>query len=82
MWKASAGQKPVIAGPKPTIATKPAKSLEKDPDDWDTDPDFVNDVTEKEQRWGAKTVANSGHVGSLNISQLREEVIPSVYHPH
>ena len=27
-----------------------------DDDDWDTDADFVNDVSEKEQRWGAKTV--------------------------
>ncbi|KAJ3291979.1 hypothetical protein HDU79_001849 [Rhizoclosmatium sp. JEL0117] len=24
----------------------------KDDDDWDTDPDFVNDVSEKDQRWG------------------------------
>lgn len=30
-------------------------------DDWETDPDFVNDVSEKEQRWGAKTVKGSGH---------------------
>ena len=26
-------------------------------DDWDTDPDFVNDVSEKQQRWG-----NKGHL--------------------
>ena len=25
-------------------------------DDWDTDPDFVNDVSEKQQRWGNKGV--------------------------
>lgn len=31
-----------------------------DDDDWETDPDFVNDVTEEEQRWGAKTIAGSG----------------------
>lgn len=29
-------------------------------DDWDTDPDFVNDVTEQEQRWGSKTIPGSG----------------------
>ena len=29
-------------------------------DDWETDPDFVNDVTEQEQRWGSKTVEGSG----------------------
>ena len=25
-------------------------------DDWETDPDFENDVTEEEQRYGAKTI--------------------------
>lgn len=29
-------------------------------DDWETDPDFINDVTEQEQRWGSKTVEGSG----------------------
>jgi len=29
-------------------------------DDWETDPDFVNDVTEEEQRWGSRTVEGSG----------------------
>lgn len=32
-------------------------------DDWETDPDFVNDVTEEEQRWGSKTVEGSGRTG-------------------
>ncbi|VTJ92191.1 Hypothetical predicted protein [Marmota monax] len=49
MWKASAGH---------TVAlTQDAAAA----DDWETDPDFVNDVSEKEQRWGAKTVQGSGH---------------------
>jgi hypothetical protein len=74
MWKAAAGQKPPIAGAKPVLAPKPVNVAAKDPDDWDTDPDFVNDVSEKEQRWGAKTVADSGHVGSVNINKLRQEV--------
>uniref|UniRef100_A0A224YUV4 Cortactin n=1 Tax=Rhipicephalus zambeziensis TaxID=60191 RepID=A0A224YUV4_9ACAR len=44
-------------------------------DDWETDPDFVNDVTEEEQRWGSKTVEGSGHVTeSVNIAELREQV--------
>lgn len=35
-------------------------------DDWDTDPDFVNDVTEQEQRWGSKTIEGSGRTaGSI-----------------
>lgn len=47
MWKASAGH----AMPHENSA---------DDDDWETDPDFVNDVTEEEQRWGAKNIAGSG----------------------
>lgn len=44
-------------------------------DDWETDPDFVNDVTEEEQRWGSKTVEGSGRTaGAINIRQLRDEV--------
>ncbi|CAH8862921.1 unnamed protein product [Trichobilharzia szidati] len=43
-------------------------------DDWETEPDFVNDVTEKEQRWGSKTVAGSGHQASIDMAALREEV--------
>ena len=34
-------------------------------DDWETDPDFINDITEEEQRWGSKTVKGSGHVDEL-----------------
>ena len=39
-------------------------------DDWDTDPDFVNDVSEKQQRWGNKgsTVATRVTVLSLHLS--------------
>ena len=36
-----------------------------DDDDWDTDPDFVNDVSEKEQRWGSKSIEGSGHQESI-----------------
>ncbi|CAH8607187.1 unnamed protein product [Heterobilharzia americana] len=43
-------------------------------DNWETEPDFVNDVTEKEQRWGSKTVAGSGHQASIDMAALREEV--------
>uniref|UniRef100_A0A3Q2DFL6 Cortactin n=1 Tax=Cyprinodon variegatus TaxID=28743 RepID=A0A3Q2DFL6_CYPVA len=48
MWKAAAGQNIKVA-------------VDDGGDDWETDPDFENDVSEKEQRWGAKTVAGSGH---------------------
>lgn len=48
MWKASAGQQINI------------KDVEKDDDEWETDPDFVNDVSEQEQRWGSATIQGSG----------------------
>ncbi|KAM4850680.1 src substrate cortactin isoform X2 [Urocitellus parryii] len=62
MWKASAGH--TVALTQDTGAA----------DDWETDPDFVNDVSEKEQRWGAKTVQGSGHQEHINIHKLRENV--------
>lgn len=49
MWKARAGHN-----------DEPASKLDQEDDDWDTDLDFVNDVTEEEQRWGSKTVQGSG----------------------
>lgn len=48
MWKAAVGNK---------VDIKQANAAD---DDWDTDPDFINDVTEQEQRWGSKTVEGSG----------------------
>uniref|UniRef100_A0A3Q3WER3 SH3 domain-containing protein n=1 Tax=Mola mola TaxID=94237 RepID=A0A3Q3WER3_MOLML len=61
MWKAAAGQSVKL-------------DVHDNGDDWETDPDFENDVSEKEQRWGAKTVMGSGHQGHINIHQLRETV--------
>uniref|UniRef100_A0A2K5RQD5 Hematopoietic lineage cell-specific protein n=1 Tax=Cebus imitator TaxID=2715852 RepID=A0A2K5RQD5_CEBIM len=49
-------------------------SVETQGDDWDTDPDFVNDISEKEQRWGAKTIKGSGRTEHINIHQLRNKV--------
>lgn len=47
-------------------------------DDWETDPDFINDVSEQEQRWGSKTIPGSGRTaGSIDMKQLREEVAMS-----
>jgi len=64
MWKAAAGTK-----------VKANEVNNGDADEWETDPDFVNDVSEKEQRWGAKTVEGSGHQASMKLDQLREEVL-------
>ncbi|XP_075064552.1 hematopoietic lineage cell-specific protein-like isoform X2 [Mixophyes fleayi] len=43
-------------------------------DDWETDPDFVNDISEEEQRWGAKTIQGSGRPQHIDINQLRSSV--------
>ena len=40
--------------------SKNVETTSNDDDDWDTDPNFVNDVSEKQQRWGSKTIAGSG----------------------
>uniref|UniRef100_A0A8C9ZS02 Hematopoietic cell-specific Lyn substrate 1 n=1 Tax=Sander lucioperca TaxID=283035 RepID=A0A8C9ZS02_SANLU len=36
-------------------------------DDWETDPDFENDVSEQEQRWGAKTIEGSGRKEHIRL---------------
>jgi len=64
MWKAAAGTN-----------VKVNDANNGDADEWETDPDFVNDVSEKEQRWGARTVEGSGHQASMKLDQLREEVV-------
>ncbi|NXM76018.1 HCLS1 protein, partial [Serilophus lunatus] len=61
MWKAVVGH---------NVSMK----VEAQGDDWDTDPDFVNDISEKEQRWGAKTIEGSGRAGHIDIHQLRSKV--------
>ncbi|XP_032366662.1 src substrate cortactin isoform X6 [Etheostoma spectabile] len=61
MWKAAAGQSVSVA-------------VNEDGDDWETDPDFENDVSETEQRWGAKTVEGSGHQEHIDIHKLRDTV--------
>ncbi|XP_022919556.2 src substrate cortactin [Onthophagus taurus] len=62
MWKAAAGK-------NININTQPDED-----DDWETDPDFVNDVTEQEQRWGSNTVKGSGRTaGAIDMEKLRRE---------
>ncbi|NXW59758.1 HCLS1 protein, partial [Eurystomus gularis] len=61
MWKAVVGH---------DVSVK----VETQGDDWDTDPDFVNDISEKEQRWGARTVEGSGRAEHIDIHQLRTKV--------
>ncbi|XP_043783426.1 uncharacterized protein LOC122710047 [Cervus elaphus] len=60
---------------KPRAATLfPSPRTTGEPTTGRTDRDFVNDVSEKEQRWGAKAVPLSGHQEHINIHKLRENV--------
>ncbi|KAM9823931.1 src substrate protein p85-like [Neosynchiropus ocellatus] len=62
MWKSAAGHR---VG---------AEASAGDDDDWETDPDFENDVSEQEQRWGAKSVEGSGRKEPISVAQLRHAV--------
>ncbi|KAJ4924929.1 hypothetical protein JOQ06_003877 [Pogonophryne albipinna] len=44
-------------------------------EDWETDPDFENDISEQEQRWGAKSVEGSGRQEHISIADLRNKVV-------
>ncbi|KAL1509421.1 hypothetical protein ABEB36_004163 [Hypothenemus hampei] len=62
MWKAAAGQQ------INTINTN------SEDDEWETDPDFINDVDEQQQRWGSATVQGSGRTaGAIDMEKLRRE---------
>ncbi|XP_045460451.1 src substrate cortactin-like [Harmonia axyridis] len=62
MWKAAAGAQINI------------NTQNNQDDDWETDPDFINDVDEQAQRWGSTTVEGSGRTaGAINMQQLRKE---------
>ena len=39
---------------------QPIPIQQENDDDWETDADFINNVTEEEQRWGSKTITGSG----------------------
>ncbi|XP_055679520.1 src substrate cortactin [Lutzomyia longipalpis] len=59
MWKATAGRDTQAFG-----------NVNNGDDDWETDPDFVNDVTEEEQRWGSK---GGRTAGAIDMEKLRTE---------
>ncbi|XP_051911554.1 src substrate protein p85-like isoform X1 [Hippocampus zosterae] len=61
MWKSMVGH---------NVSAKVAAEC----DDWETDPDFENDVSEQEQRWGAKTIEGSGHKEPISVADLRHKV--------
>ena len=48
MWKSSSGSK---NGSSSTKVVIPSLNND-DEDDWETDPDYVNNMDEEQQRWG------------------------------
>ena len=42
---------------------------EKDEDDWETDPDYVNTMTEEQQRWGG-----ARDTGTIDMDAFRQGV--------
>ncbi|XP_057665083.1 src substrate cortactin [Diorhabda carinulata] len=62
MWKAAAGHQINVSNDT------------TEDDEWETDPDFVNDVDEQQQRWGSTTVEGSGRTaGAIDMDKLRKE---------
>jgi hypothetical protein len=44
-------------------------------DEWDSDPNFVNNISEKDQRWGMqKTVQDNTQRENVEMEKLREQV--------
>lgn len=55
---------------KATISAAPAQNPTDDgSDDWETDPDFINDINEEQQRYGV----DGKTAGAIDMQKLREE---------
>ena len=63
MWKAAAGHQI-----NNNVST--SNNNNEDDDDWDTDADYVNNMTEEEQRFGSKR-----EIGAIDMKQFREDTI-------
>jgi hypothetical protein len=52
MWKSQVGTKNGGGSSSSAKVVIPAMGNGDDDDDWETDPDFVNEMSEEQQRWG------------------------------
>ncbi|KAJ3311274.1 hypothetical protein HDV04_004183 [Boothiomyces sp. JEL0838] len=68
MWKATA----TLDKPNPVIQ-------DTNDDDWDSDPNFVNNVSEKDQRWGNQKTVEKEIPKEVpkNMADLRTMVVQS-----
>ena len=71
MWKSAVGNKTdakaKMVNDEVVIVPEISKAAD---DDWETDPDYVNDVTEESQRWGG-----ARDTGVLDMDKFREEMV-------
>lgn len=58
-----------------TTSAAPVAKPTTDNDDWDTDPDYVNSVSEKDQRWVPPPSAKEEPRSLVDLSQLRQQVV-------
>lgn len=71
MWKAQT-----------TLEHRDKQSPAQNDDDWETDPDFINDVSEKEQRYTSRTIPSTDHASGrvcekIDLTKLQQQVINS-----
>ena len=71
MWKSAVGNKTDAKAKmvNDEVVIVPEMSNAAD-DDWETDPDYINDVTEESQRWGG-----ARDTGVLDMNKFREEMV-------
>ena len=65
MWKSSQAKNGSSSSTKVVIPSL----TNDDDDDWETDPDYVNNVNEEQQRWGG-----ARDPAALNMDEFREDV--------
>ena len=65
MWKRT------VSSGGPQLANRNGSNVysNNDDDDWETDPDYINDVSEEEQRWGGVRTA-----GAIDMNEFRADV--------
>ncbi|KRZ67253.1 Src substrate cortactin [Trichinella papuae] len=52
------------------------QSMSEQGDDWETDPDFVNDLSEKDRRWASRAVKDSlDRIDNVDMEKVRQETI-------
>ncbi|CAF1065825.1 unnamed protein product [Didymodactylos carnosus] len=57
--------------PKPSV---PKPKFQTQDDDWETDTSYINNVDEKQQRFGSQTVEGSGHVDHVDFASVQEKM--------